>query len=96
MSPNFQRFMTLVKEKYGDSIPQSLRDEFRALSKPLMKYSNILTFNTRAIALFVCLFIGMPWLYFIFEITVMNVLFFYMRYRHEKISALLYNQLKSK
>ena len=49
MTPNFQRFYALVKEKYGDNIPQELRNEFRAASKPLMKYTNILTFNTRAI-----------------------------------------------
>ncbi len=95
MSPNFQRLMSLLKEKYGDNIPRSFRDEFRELSKPLMKYTNILTFNTRAIALFIFLFMGMPWLYFVFEITVMNLLFFYMRHRHEKLSALLCNQLKA-
>lgn len=95
MSPSFQCFIALVKEEYGEHIPQSLREEFRALSKPLMKYANILTFNTRAIALFICLFIGYPWLYFVFEITVMNVLFLYMRYRHEKICKMLTEQIKA-
>ena len=47
MTPNFQRFYAFVQERYGDNIPQELRDEFRALSLPLMKYTNILTFNTR-------------------------------------------------
>lgn len=94
MSPEFQRFISLVKERYGDRIPQSLRDEFRSLSKPLMKYTNILTFNTRAIALFICLFVGYPWLYFVFELTVMNVLFLYMRRRHENICKALYEQIK--
>ena len=60
MTPNFQQFYALVKEKYGDNIPQELRDEFRAASKPLMKYTNILTFNTRAIALYISLLIGEP------------------------------------
>lgn len=46
MTPNFQRFYAFVQERYGDNIPQELRDEFRALSLPLMKYTNILTFNT--------------------------------------------------
>lgn len=95
MTPCFQWFIALVKEEYGDNIPQSLRDEFRTLSKPLMKYTNILSFNTRAIALFICLFINMPWLYFVFEITAMNILFIYMRYRHERICAMLYNQIKA-
>ena len=72
MTPNFQQFYALVKEKYGDNIPQELRDEFRAASKPLMKYTNILTFNTRAIALYISLLIGEPWLYFVFEVVVMT------------------------
>ena len=75
MTPNFQLFYALVKEKYGDNIPQELRDEFRAASKPLMKYTHILTFNTRAIALYISLLIGEPWLYFVFEVVVMTSLF---------------------
>lgn len=75
MTPNFQRFYAFVQQKYGDSIPQELRDEFRRLSLPLMKYANILTFNTRAIALYVSLLAGEPWLYFVFEIIVMTTLF---------------------
>lgn len=94
MSPDFQKFFSLVKDKYGKNIPQWLRDEFRELSKPLMKYTNILTFNVRAIVLFISLFIDMPWLYFVFEVTVMNILFFYMRYRHEQLSRLLYHKIK--
>lgn len=92
MTPNFQRFYALVQQKYGDNIPQSLRDEFRSLSLPLMKYTNILTFNTRAIALYISLLIGEPWLYFVFEIVVMTTLFVYMRHRHEHICASLYQK----
>lgn len=92
MTPNFQRFYAFVQERYGDNIPQALRDEFRALSLPLMKYTNILTFNTRAIALYISLLIGEPWLYFIFEIVVMTSLFVYMRHRHEALCAFLYHK----
>ena len=92
MTPNFQQFYALVKAKYGDNVPQELRDEFRAASKPLMKYTNILTFNTRAIALYVSLLIGEPWLYFVFEIIVMTSLFVYMRHCHEALSARFYHK----
>lgn len=92
MTPNFQCFYALVQQKYGDNIPQELRDEFRSMSLPLMKYTNILTFNTRAIALYVSLLIGEPWLYFVFEIIVMTALFTYMRHRHEEMCAFLYNK----
>ncbi len=92
MTPNFQQFYTLVRQKYGEDIPQELRDEFRAGSKPLMKYTNILTFNTRAIALYISLLIGEPWLYFVFEIVVLTSLYVYMRHRHEALSARLYHK----
>lgn len=92
MTPNFQRFYTFVQQKYGNAVPQELRDEFRRLSLPLMKYANILTFNTRAIALYISLLIGEPWLYFVFEIVVMTALFLYMRHRHEAVCAFLYHK----
>ena len=57
-----------------------------------MKYANILTFNTRAIVLYVSLLMGEPWVYFIFEMTVMTILFIYMRHRHEALSAYLYHK----
>lgn len=86
MTPAFQRFRAAFTEKYeGQQLPDELRKEFRRGSLPLMKYANILTFNTRAIALYISLLIGQPWLYIVFEITVMNVLFFYMRGRHESL-----------
>ena len=92
MTPAFQRFYAMVQKKYGTDIPQELRDEFRSLSLPLMKYANILTFNTRAIALYISLLIGEPWLYFVFEVVVMTALFVYMRRRHESICQTLYQK----
>ena len=50
-----------------------------------MKYTNILTFNTRIIACFVAVIINAPWLYFVFEIVVLNLLLIYMVMRHEGI-----------
>ena len=92
MTPNFQRFYAFVQQKYGNDMPQDLRDEFRRLSLPLMKYTNILTFNTRAIALYISLLIGEPWLYFLFEIVVMTTIYAYMHHRHEAMSAYLYQK----
>ncbi|MDE6266939.1 MAG: CDP-alcohol phosphatidyltransferase family protein [Muribaculaceae bacterium] len=66
-------------------IPQSFRDAFRKASLPLMKYTNILSFNWRTIALFTALFLKMPWLYFAFELVVLNGLLLYMIVRHERI-----------
>ena len=50
-----------------------------------MKWTNILTFNTRAIVLYISCLIDRPWIYWIFEITIMTIIFLHMRHRHEKL-----------
>lgn len=95
LTPAFQRFFSLLNLQYGDvACPQELRDRFRQGSLPLMKYTNILSFNTRAFALCFSLFVGMPWIYFVFELTVLNALLVYMVLRHEKLCRVMYQTLK--
>lgn len=85
-SPSMQQLRREINQKWPDgNIPQWFRDEFRAASKPLMKFTNILTFNWRAITLFVSLLLQMPWLYFAAELTVFNFIMLYMIMRHERI-----------
>ena len=84
-TPAFQQMFHRLMEKYGavEHVPQAFRDEFRTKSLPLMKWANILTFNTRAIALYVACLIDFPWMYMAFEIVVMTSLYLYMRHAHE-------------
>ena len=82
-TPKFQKFYALVQQRYPDGLPQTLKEQFRTASLPLMKYTNILTFDTRVIVLFVSLFINMPWLFFAFEIIVLEALRYYTRHVHE-------------
>ena len=86
-TPRFQRLMAELRRRYGatERIPCEFRDRFRAGSLPLMKWTNILTFNTRAIVLYAVCLLDLPWLYFVFEIVVMGVLCEYMRRRHEAL-----------
>lgn len=95
LSKNLQKLLKLIRSQFGDAIPTSFAEEFRVKNKPLMKYTNILTFNTRIIALFVSLFLNEVWLYFVFELTVLNILLVYMILKQESISKYFYNKLKS-
>ncbi len=93
MTPCFQRFFAALKSQSPDGVaPVEIREQFRQKSLPLMPLTNILSFNTRIIALFISLLIDMPWLYFVFELIVLNALFIYMVWRHEKISREMYNR----
>lgn len=85
-TPAMQRLRRALEKAYGAGIPASFREKFRRGSRPLMKYTNILSFNTRTFALFAAILIfRMPWLYFAFEIVVLNVVLVYMMWRHERL-----------
>lgn len=85
-TPAMQQLRRALAKAYPDGrIPQAFRDEFRKGSLPLMKYTNILSFNWRCIVLFCSMFARMPWLYFVFELVVLNVILIYMMHRHEKL-----------
>lgn len=96
-TPAFQRFFGLLGEKKGPSgeLPAALREEFRQGSLPLMKYANFLTFNSRAIVLYVGLLCNVVWIYFLFEVVFLNALYYYMRARHEHLCRGLYEKWKS-
>ena len=86
LTPSMEALRRRLRERYPDgNIPARVREEFRSGSLPLMKYTNILSFNWRSITLFVSLFVQMPWIYFVAEITVGNAILAYMMYRHERL-----------
>lgn len=96
LTPNFQKMMNIIRTQYRDEAPAWFRTEFREKSLPLMKYTNMLSFNTRVIALFISLFLDMPWLYFVFELTVLNGMLVYMIFTHEHFCKLFIKQLDSR
>ena len=85
LTPWMQRLRKAMAQKWNGNVPsQEFRDAFRAKSLPMMKYTNMLSFNTRTFALFASILIGMPWLYFAFELTVLNIMLVYMLCCHER------------
>lgn len=94
-TPEFQKLYALVRQKYGNDLPDSLRQAFRAQSKPLMPLCQILTFDARVGVMFVCLLTGQPWLFFVMEITAFELLRLYTRRRHERLCRQLSASLDS-
>lgn len=89
-TPEFQLIKPLL-----DRLPldNPIRQQFRKESLPLMPLCNILTFDTRVGVLFLSLLVGHPWIYIIFEITVLEILRFYTRHRHEALCYKLRQKL---
>ena len=94
-TPWMQRLRRELRDRFGDTIPDDFRRAFRRASKPLMKYTNILSFNTRCFVIFASILIfRMPWLYFAFELVVLNILLVYMMWRHERICRTFTSELR--
>lgn len=94
-APAMQALRHELAARFPDGhLPQSFREAFRAKSLPLMGLTNILSFNWRTIALFTALLLMMPWLYFAFELTVLNLLLVIMVVRHERICRQFTKQLR--
>lgn len=93
LSPSLQKFLQVLRATFRGNLPIWLVSEFREMHKPLMKYTNILQFNTRVIFLFFCLFINKLWLYFLFDIVVLNAILLYMIAQQEKVSRYFYQKL---
>src|SRR5574344_230820 len=94
-TPKFQIHRKKLKETYDVKIPSSVSSEFCRRTFHLLKWTNVLTFNTRAVVLSLSLLIDMPWIYFIFELTVLNVIYFYMKSSHEKACQSIINSIEN-
>lgn len=84
-TPYMQLLRSELQFRFNGNIPQCFRDDFREKSKPLMKYANMLTFNTRIIVMFISVIVQVPYIYFLFELSVLNVMLIYMIRKHEGI-----------
>ena len=85
-TPRLQRFRYRLEKEFGnEEFDKDFREDFREASKPMMKYTNILSFNVRVIALFACILAGIPWVYFIFELTILNFLLIYLLRKYGNI-----------
>ena len=81
-TPQFQRLMKLLKEKYGstDNMPADIRE-------------GLLTFNFRESWFFLFCLLDIPAMNFLFEIIGMGLLTWYINHRHESFSRQVADKL---
>ena len=85
VTPQFQRLMARLREKFGstDNIPANVRETFRQKSLPVIFWNGLLTFNFRETWLFLFCLLDVPVAHFVFEIVAMGLLYKYVNHRHE-------------
>ena len=92
-TPQFQRLNAKIMQAYPnpEDIPSNIKEKFLLGSRPLMMYTNILTFNIRAICIYITCLLNCPWVYLIIEITLLNIIYIYMHKKHESLCRELLN-----
>lgn len=98
-TPVFQQFKREVDGRFGRAIPPAFAQAFLCRSRRLMKWTNVLTFNWRAITLYAALLLAVehPWcvvLYPLAEITLFQLIYLHMRRSHEALCASLLPSLR--
>lgn len=96
LAKNVRSLYEFVEQKFNGLTPSWLSEEYRRLNKPMIKYQNILTTNTRMIVLFITIFIGNVLHYFLFELIILNLLLVYFVIKEEKIHEYLLSFAKTK
>ena len=85
-TPEFQRLMKVLGDKYGSAndMPDDVRRELHSGSLKMMKLNNLLAFNFRTAIFIILVLADLPSLYFIvFEVTIMEIYCRWFIRRHE-------------
>ena len=91
-TPSLQNMLQSLHSKYGDDIPEDIRIAFRKKSRKLMHYIDLLTFNGRTTIMFIVVLIGEVWIYFLYEIIVLNIVLLIAMHKHEKMCKSFVNK----
>lgn len=68
-------------ERFGPEMPDRIREAYRSVNRPLLRYYNALTTNTRMVVLYVSLLAGHVLWFFAFELVVLNAVMLLCRAR---------------
>lgn len=84
-TPQFQRLMRLLKEKFGKAgnMPAEVRQSLHDHSLKIIPWNSLLTFNFRTLSLVVFTLIDLPVLNFLWEGIGMTLLACWINHRHE-------------
>ena len=91
-TPVLQQMLRNLHRKYGDDFPESIREDFRMESKKLMRVIDLMTFNGRTLVMFAIVLSGHVWMYYLYEIFVLNGVLLFCMKRHESICSSFLNR----
>ena len=96
-TPQFQKLLKLLREKYGSAgnMPEEIRQELLRESRRIMPWNAMLTFNFRSGMFFLFCLIDLPVGNFLFEIIGLGLLTYCINRHHEACCRRVIEKLKS-
>ena len=89
----YRKIFFRTTSRYGTSVPAWFKELYRQANAAQIKYYNILTTNTRLVVLFIAILTNCLWLYFAFEVTVLNGFLCYVVWKQKRIGNFLWTNL---
>jgi hypothetical protein len=83
LTRNLKLLVENVRMLYGENIPAEIRREYRDFSRPLQKYCNMLTLNSRFYFVYLAVFLNNIWIFLLYEIIVLNIVLAWLIATHE-------------
>jgi hypothetical protein len=74
LCPCLTRLEEAARRSFADGVPQTFRDRYRQMNRPMINFFFLFRTNARMLLLFVLLFVGQPVWYFPVELIALNVL----------------------
>jgi len=89
-TPQLQKLLACLIEKYGEDFPENIRQDLRAKNMKIMPIINRTTFNGRSVVLYLSLILSYfyPWaliIYLLYEIVFLNLCLILARIIQENI-----------
>ena len=94
-TPHLQKLMSYLHEHFGDDIPEDIRRRYLEGTFPLLKWTNVLTFNWRAFALYISVLTDCIPLLMVVECILLTVIQYYMHIRHERLCRNLLSSISA-
>jgi phosphatidylglycerophosphate synthase len=92
LSPTLRHLRDTTIRDFSDEVPNTLRVRYRDFARPMLRWWGLLMTNTRMFFLFLFLFLKQPIWFFWVELTVFNLLLFYLILRQERMARLFLNR----
>jgi phosphatidylglycerophosphate synthase len=86
LSGSVDELRVAALNKFGDTIPQDIKDAYRDRNKSNVMWYNALTTNTRMMVMYASLVMGNLWIYLIADLTYFNLVLIVMRVRQDRLN----------